>query len=93
MARTAKKREGSEERKKTVKRFRDEAFLRRLGAQIKKMRTSKGYSIDRLYLEAPGLNRGTISRVERGLVDPQASTLKRIADTIGVPLWVLMKYE
>jgi len=49
------------------------------------MRRSRGYSQDRLYLEA-GFSRGTVSKIENGRVDPQIYTLMRIADTIGVPL-------
>lgn len=64
-------------------------FLTRLGAQIAKQRAAKGYSQDRLCLEA-GFARGTLSKIENGLVDPQASTLARIAETIGVPLRKLL---
>jgi transcriptional regulator with XRE-family HTH domain len=69
-----------------VIRFRDTHFLKKLGARVKKLRTAKGFSIDRIYLEGEGLNRSSISRIERGLTDPQISTLKRIADTIGISL-------
>jgi len=48
-----------------------------------RLRKSKGYSQDRVCLEA-GFARGTLSRVEAGKVDPQASALARVADTIGV---------
>jgi transcriptional regulator with XRE-family HTH domain len=63
----------------------EQNYLNRLGEHIAKMRKSKGYSQDRLYLEA-GFSRGTISKIENGLVNPQILTLRRIADTIGVPL-------
>jgi len=63
--------------------FDQNSFQVELGANIAKVRTSKGYSQDRLCLEA-GFARGTLSKIERGLVDPKASTLKRIALTIGV---------
>ena len=43
-------------------------FLKKLGAQVAKTRKSKGYSQDRLYLEA-GFSRGTVSKIENGLVD------------------------
>ncbi len=65
---------------------RDEAdYLKRLGQHIAELRKSKGYSQDRLYMEA-GFSRGTISKIENGLVNPQVLTLRKIADTIGVPL-------
>jgi len=63
-------------------------FLRALGEHIARVRKAKGYSQDRVYLEA-GFSRATMSRIEQGLVDPQIWTLKRIADTIGVPLKTL----
>lgn len=67
-------------------------FKARLGAHIAKVRASKGYSQDRVCLEA-GLARGTLSKIESGLVDPKASTLARTAATIGVPLKKLMDVE
>ena len=78
---------------KVVDRYRDEEFLKRLGMRVKEMRVSKGYSIDRLNLEGDGLNRSSISRIERGLTDPQLSTLKRIADVIGVKLIELVSFD
>src|SRR4051812_12534428 len=71
-------------------RYRNEAFLKRLGGAIKIVRVSKGYSIDRLYLES-GLSRATISHMERGMIDPQASTLNRYAEAIGVTISFLLR--
>lgn len=71
------------------KHYRDEKFLLAVGKNIKRLRTFKGYSIDRLYLES-GLSRATISLLERGLTDPTLSTLKRLADTICVPVHELL---
>lgn len=65
--------------------------LKKLGAHIKKVRRSKGYSQDRLYLEA-GFSRGTMSRIEAGKVNPTYLTLKVIAETLGVPLKRLIDY-
>ena len=63
--------------------FNKPAFLSRLGAHISRVRRSKGYSQDRLCLEA-GFARGTLSRIEAGLVDPKASTLYRIAEVLEI---------
>jgi transcriptional regulator with XRE-family HTH domain len=71
-------------------RAKDAKFLKRLGKHIAKIRKSKGYSQDRLYLEA-GFSRGTASKIENGLVNPQILTLKRIAEVIDVPLSELTK--
>ncbi len=65
-------------------------FKSRLAKHLAKVRKSRGYSQDRLTLES-GLARGTVSKVERG-VDPRASTLARIAATLGVPLWKLFDF-
>jgi transcriptional regulator with XRE-family HTH domain len=65
--------------------FNKKAFLRDLGSHIAKLRASRGYSQDRLCLEA-GFARGTLSKIESGLVDPKASSLARIAATIDVSL-------
>lgn len=64
--------------------FAKQEFLEKLGAHIARLRRSRGYSQDRVCLEA-GFARGTLSRIEAGLVDPKASTLARIADTVGIP--------
>jgi transcriptional regulator with XRE-family HTH domain len=67
-------------------------FLDKLGAHIEKVRKSKGYSQDRVYLEA-GFSRGTLSKIENGLVNPQIYTLAKLARTIGVPLKRLIDFE
>jgi DNA-binding XRE family transcriptional regulator len=67
-------------------------FLKKLGAHIAKVRKAKGYSQDRVYLEA-GFSRATMSRIEAGLVDPQAYTLQRIAKTLRVPLKKIFEFE
>lgn len=72
--------------------FNNDAFLDRLGSHISKVRKSKGYSQDRTCLEA-GLARGTLSKIENGLVEPKISTLALIAITIGVPLKKLVDVE
>lgn len=67
-------------------------FLKQLGRQIGKVRAQKGYSQERLYLES-GISRASLYRIEGGLVDAQAWTLKRIAETIGVPVKKLFDFE
>jgi len=72
--------------------FDKDDFLERLGAHIGKIRKSKGYSQDKTCLEA-GLARGTLSKIENGLVEPKISTLALIAITIGVPLRKLLDVD
>lgn len=70
----------------------EKEFLKLLGSQIARLRRSKGYSQDRLYLEG-GFSRGTASKIENGKVSPQVYTLYRIAETIGVSLERLVNLE
>ena len=63
--------------------FKKNEFLKKLGKHIARLRKSRGYSQDRLCLEA-GFARCTLSRIEAGLVDPKDSTLYRIGTTIGI---------
>jgi transcriptional regulator with XRE-family HTH domain len=72
--------------------FDETKFLRLLGAHIGKVRTSRGYSQDRLTDEA-GLARGTLSKIERAQVSAKAATLARLATTLGVPLKRLVDFE
>lgn len=67
-------------------------FLKKLGAHVAKVRKQKGYSQDRLYLEG-GFSRGTLSKIENGLTSPEAYTLARIADVLGIPLKKLVEFE
>ena len=60
-------------------------YLKAFGKKLTKIRSSKGYSQDRLCNEA-GFARGTLSKIESGKVDPKLTTLARIAETLGVPL-------
>jgi transcriptional regulator with XRE-family HTH domain len=72
--------------------FNKTRFLKDLGLHIAKVRKSKGYSQDRVCLEA-GLSRGALSKIESGRVEPKISTLALIALTIGVPLAKLAGIE
>lgn len=60
-------------------------FLLKFGARLAKLRSSQGYSQDRLALEA-GLARGTLSKIEAGKVDPKLTTLAKISETLDMPL-------
>jgi transcriptional regulator with XRE-family HTH domain len=72
--------------------FDKDEFLVDLGRHIAKIRKSKGYSQDRVCLEA-GFSRGALSKIEAGKVEPKISTLVTIALTIGVPLKKLVDIE
>lgn len=53
-----------------------------LGDVIRKLRAEKGWSLDDL-AEKSGVNRMSISQIERGTVDPRVSTIERIATALG----------
>ncbi len=72
--------------------FDSKEYLLKFGERLTKIRKSKGYSQDRLCNEA-GFSRGTVSKIEAGKVDPQLTTLARIAETIGVPLKKILDFE
>ncbi len=72
--------------------FNKTKFLVELGAHIAKVRKSRGYSQDRVCLEA-GLSRGALSKIESGSVEPKISTLALIAITIDVSLSKLVNIE
>lgn len=72
--------------------FNKKKFLKTLGEHIAKVRKSRGYSQDRVCLEA-GFSRGALSKIESGRVEPRISTLALIAITIDVPLSKLTNIE
>ena len=75
-----------------VEDFNKARFLKTLGKQIARLRKSRGYSQDRVCLEA-GLSRGALSKIEAGKVEPKISTLALISITIGVPLGKITSLE
>ena len=75
-----------------VEDFKKAKFLKTLGANIAKVRKAKGYSQDRVCLEA-GFSRGALSKIESRRVEPKISTLALIAITIDVPLAKLVAID
>jgi Predicted transcription factor, homolog of eukaryotic MBF1 len=64
----------------------EDAFLRELGARIRKIRKAKGLSIPKVYVLNPKLSMSTLSKIENGKIDPQIGTLRKIATALGVKL-------
>jgi len=56
-----------------------------LGERIRKQRMKSGLKSMEL-AEKSGLSHGFISQIERNLVNPSVSTLKKIADALNVPV-------
>jgi transcriptional regulator with XRE-family HTH domain len=79
--------------KKTIKRYKNIQFLAALGAHCKKIRVSKGYSIDRLAKEGEQLGPAAIQRLETGEADVQVSVLYRYAEVLSIPIAQLFEFE
>ncbi len=75
-----------------VEDFKKDKFLKVLGANIAKVRKAKGFSQDRVCLEA-GFSRGALSKIESGRVEPKITTIALIAITIDVPVSKLVNVE
>jgi transcriptional regulator with XRE-family HTH domain len=69
---------------------RDDVFLQRLGHRIKELREKRGLTPSGLANELE-LDRNTIYRIEKGMVNVTAGTLKSVAEGLGVPLSELFK--
>lgn len=87
-----KKRPHSASVKRRV-RHHDDNYRKQLAKRVREVREARGYSIDRLSLESEHLSRATISRIESGKTDPQISTLKRIAEVLGVSINELLDFS
>lgn len=61
------------------------------GDLVRKLRTAEGrdWTVEML-AEKAGLNKATVSKLERGELDPRKSTLEKIAGALRVPTATLM---
>ena len=60
----------------------------KLGEKIKPLRGKKGIN---LFAAEYDLSGTTLGQIERGVSDPKFTTLWRIAEAYGVPLWEILK--
>lgn len=74
------------------KRYKNEVFLKTLGEHCRKLRSNKGYSIDRLSKESHQLSPASIDRLEKGVADSQTLVLLRYAETLGFTLLDLFSF-
>jgi DNA-binding XRE family transcriptional regulator len=65
--------------------------LAKLGKHIKKIRKIKGITLEKLAYEND-LSKGNLSKIEKGLVDPQFLTLFKIANGLGLSLKELLDF-
>lgn len=69
-----------------MKGFNKTHYLGRLGRWVATLRKSRELGQDQVS-ELAGLAKGTLSKIEQGQVDPQASTLVRVAGALKLPSW------
>jgi XRE family transcriptional regulator, regulator of sulfur utilization len=62
---------------------------KKMGRRIHKLRKEKGITLEHLAYEN-NMSKGNLSKIEKGLVDPQFTTLVKIAQGLGVKLRDLM---
>jgi transcriptional regulator with XRE-family HTH domain len=74
-------------------RYKNPSFSKKLGDRCRKLRESKGYSIDRMYREGDQLSPGAIQRLESGGADVHVSLLYRYAEVLGIPAFELLRFE
>jgi transcriptional regulator with XRE-family HTH domain len=60
-----------------------------VGLKIRVVRKSKGFSLKQV-AEGAGVSQSLISQIENDRVDPSLSTLRKIALTMGVPVFALI---
>jgi transcriptional regulator with XRE-family HTH domain len=60
-----------------------------LGRRIRELRLSRGFSLKQLAAGA-GVSASLVSQIENDRVDPSLSTLRKIALTMGVPVFALI---
>lgn len=62
----------------------------KLGKNLKRIRTQKGMTQGDI-VRALGVSRSFVSNIENGKTNPTLSTIKRIADALGVSVDKLLK--
>jgi len=64
-------------------------YLLALGDQIRQRRLAQGWSQDEFAARA-GMHRTHPTKLENGLLDPRLSTLRRVADVLGIEVRLLL---
>jgi transcriptional regulator with XRE-family HTH domain len=72
--------------------YRDEFVIRKLGLNLKKIRTEKGLTQEELSYKSE-LDISQIGRIERGLVNTSISVLNKIANALQIELKELFDFE
>ena len=66
-------------------------FGNKLGAQIKKVRISKGISIRNFEMHEDSIDRFTLSKIENGKIMPSVYTLHKICKVLNIKLKVFFE--
>jgi phage repressor protein C with HTH and peptisase S24 domain len=74
-------------------RYKNKAFQLALGVHCRRLRTQKGYSIDRMSKEGDKLSPAAIQRLETGTADVQVSLLHRYSQVLGLTVQDLLDFE
>lgn len=82
---------GAKNPKKSA-RYNGANILRAFGAHCRKLRKSRGYSIDRLSKEADQLSSSVVQRLETGSGAVTVASVFKFAQTLGVPLREVMDF-
>ena len=65
---------------------------KKFGIHLKKLREEKGLSLN-MFCYENDLNKGEISKIERGIVDFRFSTINKIAESLEIPVHKLLDYN
>lgn len=76
----------------TRTRYRNEEFLETLGNHCRRLRTSRGYSIDRMSKESEQLSPSVIHRLEQGSGAVTVAALFRYAEVLGLSPKTLLDF-
>lgn len=71
--------------------IRHDAFLKKFGANLKKIRNEKGVSQEYISFNSE-LSVNQIGRIERGEINTSLSTIYEIAQTLGIDVKLLFEF-
>lgn len=74
------------------RRGRPDPLAAAVGKRIKQLRTEQGLTAEKLAYESDLRSKGYLSDIEKGLARPTITTLKTIADRLGVEILDLLTF-
>ena len=72
--------------------LRDELYIKKFGANLKKLRLAKGFSQEEL-ANSSEVSLPQITRIERGVVNPTLCTIKSLAKGLEIRTGDLFEFE